>query len=111
MSATAYLSRVLQMLCQPLQGAYSTGAALVQSASAPVTLQPGDILVPIIDDCETEAAAVKVDPNPATADHSWPIVDHRYGCRYLEPAGRGARQSSLLAPNSDSTTHLRALSS
>lgn len=72
--STSYQSRVLQMLCQPLQGMFSTGTALVTSISAPVTLAPGDVLVPIVNDCEAEEAAVKIEPNPDTADRTWPIT-------------------------------------
>jgi len=70
---TEYLSRVLQMLCQPLQGSYSTGGVTLQAQSATTTLTPGDILVPVIDGCDAEESALKVEPNPAT-DGSWNIL-------------------------------------
>lgn len=69
------MSRALQMLCQPLQGTYSSGTITVRTTAnfATATLEKGAILVPIVDGCEYPDAAVKVERNPATPDGSWSI--------------------------------------
>jgi len=72
---TEYLSRVLQMLCQPLQGTYSSGSVTIRTTTNidTATLEKGGVLVPILDDCEYPDAAVKVERSSATPDGSWPI--------------------------------------
>lgn len=70
--STAYLSRALQLVLQPLQGGYSTGTMRV-STEAEATLRAGTMLCPVVNGAEMDAACIKVEPNPAVADGSWPI--------------------------------------
>lgn len=71
--STAYLSRVLQMLLQPLQGSCAAGTALIR-ADVEGTVMPDQlVLEPIVGGAEAEESIVKVERNPDTEDGSWVV--------------------------------------
>jgi hypothetical protein len=73
MSSTAS-AWALQAVLSVLQGEPSVGQVTVRSTSASGTLPAHSIGVPIVDGELHPEAAVQVLANPATADHSWPVV-------------------------------------
>lgn len=61
-------------LLQRLQGDYSTGKLLVCSTGATGSVPAHSYAVPIVDGSLIPEAIVRVEENPATADHSWPVT-------------------------------------
>lgn len=73
--STIYVTHAIESILQELQGTFATGQVLVKSLSGTVSLPAGSFAVPIVDGSASEELCCKVDPNPDTADHSWPATE------------------------------------
>lgn len=74
MSGSIGNARALVGLLQLLQGSYASGQVLVRSTGATGTLPAHSYAVPIVGGEKWEELLVKIEPNPAQADKSWPVT-------------------------------------
>lgn len=67
-------ARAIIGLLQQLQGDYSTGHLLVRSTGATGSVPAHSYAIPIVDGSLVPEAIVRVEENPATTDHAWPVT-------------------------------------